>query len=226
MLVIYIALAVSVAALIPILAVRAAASLQKELLDDLAVAQNLSPRELLRDGRRVSKGAAFAAFFLLASIAVLLLYQLGQSAWVYCVFVFLLGLIALVDWAIELIPEWATEALLWSGLFASLFEHVPLPIDKALVGVVCGWLLFTLPNFLLEVFQGKKDAVGLGDVSFLAGLGAWLGPKEVIYTALLSIGLALGVKFWLRVKTSEVQYVAFGPFMSLSALVVLINSLF
>lgn len=225
MLLVYVAFTIAVAAIVPAFAAKMVAVLQKELLNDLAAAQSLNADSLIHNARAVSKGTAFAVFLLLTLIISFLYYRLGQDAFIYCFFVILLGVIALMDWMVELIPEWSTGALLWVGIFASLFEFTSLPVDQALVGAACGWLLFTLPNFMLEVFKGEKDAVGLGDVSFLAGLGAWLGPKGAVSTALLSIGLALSIRLWLRVRGKEVRFIAFGPFLSLSAAMVLVHLL-
>jgi leader peptidase (prepilin peptidase)/N-methyltransferase len=67
----------------------------------------------------------------------------------------------------------------------------------------------------------RREAMGLGDVKFMAMCGLLLGPKA----ALLAIGVAmvggavLGVGIWIITRNREIP---FGPFLALGALAVLL----
>ncbi|MFC1706482.1 prepilin peptidase [Planctomycetota bacterium] len=66
----------------------------------------------------------------------------------------------------------------------------------------------------------RKEAMGFGDVKYMAMLGGYLGWKGVFLTLLVAslVGAVVGCLIRVFARTS---YVPFGPFLSLGALVVL-----
>jgi len=67
----------------------------------------------------------------------------------------------------------------------------------------------------------RKEAMGWGDVKYLAMIGAFLGWKGVLLTLLL--GSASGAIIGIGIKmTSGSSYIPFGPFLSLGALLVIL----
>jgi leader peptidase (prepilin peptidase)/N-methyltransferase len=67
----------------------------------------------------------------------------------------------------------------------------------------------------------RKEAMGLGDVKYMAMVGALLGWKGVLFTFLIAClcGALFGIGKLLAVR--RMGYVPFGPFLSLGALVML-----
>ena len=68
-----------------------------------------------------------------------------------------------------------------------------------------------------------RDALGLGDVKLMAGVGAWLGIVAPIHVVLLSSVAALGTMIVVTatrgrsVRDLPGTGIAFGPFICLSA---------
>ncbi|MEQ8764187.1 MAG: prepilin peptidase [Planctomycetota bacterium] len=113
-----------------------------------------------------------------------------------------------------------------------------------LVGVVVGILTFLLPQErsaalvssaigigiggglllavgLLGTFAFKKEAMGFGDVKYLAMIGGFLGARAALLTFLLAcvLGSVLGL---LRMLFTKDHYLAFGPYLSVGAILVLL----
>jgi leader peptidase (prepilin peptidase)/N-methyltransferase len=65
----------------------------------------------------------------------------------------------------------------------------------------------------------KKEAMGLGDVKFLAGMGAFLGWKATIFILASSsfLGSIFGVALILREQKSWGTRMPYGPFLALAA---------
>ena len=83
---------------------------------------------------------------------------------------------AIQDVRIRRVPDALSVALLATGLAAAVVAgHVGTSLAGAAVG-----LALLLPAF-------SKRWVGGGDVKLLAGLGAWVGPHAVVWTALIGL---------------------------------------
>ncbi len=113
-----------------------------------------------------------------------------------------------------------------------------------LVGVVAGLLALLLPDRsagalmssamgigvggglllgvgLLGSLAFKKEAMGFGDVKYLAMVGGFLGARAALLTFFLAcvLGSLLGL---LRMLFTKDHYLAFGPYLSLGAILVLL----
>ncbi len=109
----------------------------------------------------------------------------------------LIPLIALLVWAAvqdlrsRRIRNWLTLSVAWSGLIGSLL----LPPDVAPVAPLQS-VLGLLTGFALSFTLFALGAVGGGDVKLLAGIGAWVGPGNVllifIVRALVGLVIVLG----------------------------------
>jgi leader peptidase (prepilin peptidase)/N-methyltransferase len=128
----------------------------------------------------------------------------------------------------------------WSGSVASggsivvrAFHYLPghgLPIDirephvasliAGALGAVAGggsiWLVGVLGKLVF-----RKDAMGLGDVKYMAMIGSVLGWRGVLLTFVLACltGSIFGIGKYAAVR--KMGYVPFGPFLSLGALTML-----
>jgi len=83
----------------------------------------------------------------------------------------------------------------------------------------CGAAVVYLIAFFGELVF-RKEAMGFGDVKYMAMLGAVLGWKLIIVTFFLAclFGAVYGIILFLVTKE---RYIAFGPFISLAALLLL-----
>ena len=73
---------------------------------------------------------------------------------------------------------------------------------------------------LLGTIAFRRNAMGFGDVKFLAPIGAFLGPVGVVYAFLAAavIGTAVGLPLRLLRERREIP---FGPYLALGALAML-----
>lgn len=80
---------------------------------------------------------------------------------------------------------------------------------------------------LLQTIRGKvasivipREAMGFGDVKFLAAIGAFLGWQAVFFTIFASslVGCAFGIATIIRAGGQRGQQIPFGPYLALGAL--------
>ena len=123
------------------------------------------------------------------------------STWQIC----LLGLVA----TLGVTGVWLFGELRWEGLLTSL------------VGMAAGgglvWLVRIIGTTVL-----RKEAMGFGDVTLMAMIGAFLGWQAALMVFFIApfAGLILGILNLIINRDTEIPY---GPFLCLGALVVIIR---
>lgn len=109
----------------------------------------------------------------------------------------------------------AVGAVAWWGVTAWT-----LLLAQALIGSLVGWFSLYLVGFLGTV-AFRRNAMGFGDVKFLAPIGAFVGPLGVVYLffAASVLGAAIGYPRRLLGGGREIP---FGPFLAVGTLIVLL----
>jgi leader peptidase (prepilin peptidase)/N-methyltransferase len=133
------------------------------------------------------------------------------------------------------------DSLVVVGLFAAVLRDAlaALTHQAPLLSVPIPWTDIALPRFVAGGLVGfgvfvfirafsqllfRREGMGLGDVKLAGAIGAMLGPG----LALLSFGLAiaagaiLGVFLLVLHVRRRMEYLPFGPFMAVAALVALL----
>ena len=139
----------------------------------------------------------------------------------WCGFVAALIALAMIDWDTTLLPDVINQPLLWAGLIAALMGWT-IPLDKAVIGALAGYLSLWSIYWLFKLATGK-EGMGFGDFKLLAALGAWLGWQMILPIVLgaSAIGAFVGIVMKMNAKLREGRYVPFGPFLAGGGLVVL-----
>jgi leader peptidase (prepilin peptidase)/N-methyltransferase len=139
----------------------------------------------------------------------------------WCGFVAALIALAMIDWDTTLLPDAINQPLLWAGLIAALMGWT-VPLDKALIGALAGYLSLWSIYWLFKLATGK-EGMGFGDFKLLAALGAWLGWQMILPIVLgaSAIGAIVGLIMKMNAGLREGRYVPFGPFLAGGGLVVL-----
>ena len=138
-----------------------------------------------------------------------------------------------VDLEFRILPDEITI----SGIVISLLVGVAVPsvyrspvaivsnanisgLITALIGIAAGGLLIYIIGILGRIAFGK-DAMGFGDVKYLAMLGGFLGWQGVLLTFFLAcfIGSIFGIILYIVTRD---RYIAFGPYLSLGGAMVLL----
>jgi len=90
----------------------------------------------------------------------------------------------------------------------------------SLIGMVTGFGLFWLIGFLGKR-SFKKEAMGLGDVKLMGGLGALFGWQAVLFILFFSalVGSIVGVVLMVMKKKERLSQIPYGPYLALAAFV-------
>ncbi len=162
---------------------------------------------------------------LLTAVSFLLLYsQYSLSFFFFASCIFACALIALgfIDFYHQILPDEITLPGLLLALIYSLFR-ADLNLRQALIGAVAG------AGFLLFVYYAyyllrKKEGLGLGDVTMMLLIGAYLGWRQAFFTLILAsfVGALVGI-FFIIYKKKDFQYsLPFGTFLAPAAFAALL----
>jgi leader peptidase (prepilin peptidase)/N-methyltransferase len=93
-------------------------------------------------------------------------------------------------------------------------------LSSSLLGLLVGGIIIYLTGVLGKLLF-KKEAMGGGDIKFLAMVGSIVGYKSVIFIYFLApfFGAAVGIIMKLRYKVDVIPY---GPYLSLASLIVIL----
>jgi prepilin signal peptidase PulO-like enzyme (type II secretory pathway) len=91
---------------------------------------------------------------------------------------------------------------------------------NAVLGSLLGWLSLYVVG-LIGTMAFRRNAMGFGDVKFLAPIGAFLGPIGVLYAffGAAIVGTVVGLPMRLLHKQREIP---FGPWLAVGALIALL----
>ncbi len=122
------------------------------------------------------------------------------------------------DWGV------AAEAVFSSGLAGFLPATASIAIFNSIGGALLGGGTFLL---IATVYRNlrKKEGMGMGDVKLVAMLGAFFGMWGVLVVIFLSsiLGTLIGLSVIILRRKDPGYAIAYGPFLSLSAMLYLLG---
>jgi leader peptidase (prepilin peptidase)/N-methyltransferase len=156
-------------------------------------------------------------------VYVLVAWRFGLTwpAMAYAAFCSALIVISGIDLEHQIIPDRITLPGLAIGLVAAA-TILPITLVNAVIGVAVGggllWLLAWLSPYLFG-----KEGMGGGDIKLMGMVGAFLGWKPALLTIMLGAiaGSVLGITLIAIKLLRRDQYIPFGPFLALGAIVAL-----
>ena len=176
-------------------------------------------------GTRIDLRYPVVEFLTALAITVLWNFYPPLIALAYVVFVCGLIVATFIDFDHYIIPDRITLGGCLAGLFFSTL--LPRLQDQSthwqgLVHSGYGLLLGGGLLFLIAVAGAvilKKEAMGMGDVKFLAAMGAFLGWQAPIFIITVSslLGSVFGIALMLRKQRRWGLKIPFGPFLALAA---------
>ena len=114
------------------------------------------------------------------------------------------------------------EMIITFALFGLCYTlHLQLSLQDHLLAALGGGLLFLFLAFI------SKGSIGGGDIKLIAALGLWLGIK-VLITVIIYGAIAGGIaalSLLILKRTKRKQFIAYGPYYTLSAIGVLLHLL-
>lgn len=155
---------------------------------------------------------------------LILYYHYSLSLHFFTSALFVSALIALgfIDFKHQILPDEITFPGTGLALLYAAFR-LDLSLLQALLGAVvgAGILLFIYGAYYL---LRKKEGLGLGDVTMMLMIGAYLGWRQTLFTLILGslLGALVGVFFILYRKKSLQFALPFGTFLAAAAFVSLI----
>lgn len=154
--------------------------------------------------------------------SLFVLYGINMQAVAVALLSLFLISLACIDLETGLLPDRLTLGGLWLGLLFSLNNTLVSP-QQAILGAALGYSFLSVINYAYFIFR-KRYGMGMGDCKYLAMLGAWLGPLAMLYIILCASCLAILFNIctlFYRKKLFHTE-IAFGPYLSLAALFILL----
>ncbi len=136
----------------------------------------------------------------------------SHAGW-YLAFMWIMVLLAEIDYRMFLLPDILTYPLLLSGLCFALYLGSGAAVTDSIVGATGGYVLPIFASLFL-VWR-NKDVFGGGDIKLLSAVGAWMGLENLLYVIILSC-LFFGIYALIGKKRAG----AFGPAVTAAVLVV------
>ena len=152
-------------------------------------------------------------------LAVLWYFGPTIEAAVYAVLLSALLVMAGTDLSHKIIPNAVTYPGMILGLVSGALL-LPLGFLNSLIGLLVGggilWLLAWASPYLFG-----KEGMGGGDIKLLAMIGAFLGWKLALMTIMIGslVGSVVGVSLLAAKIITREEYIPFGPFLVLGAIV-------
>lgn len=126
-----------------------------------------------------------------------------------------------IDLTHQIIPDAITLPGIVAGLLFAA-SILPIGLMNSILGVLVGggvlWFVAWVSPYLFG-----KEGMGGGDIKLLAMIGAFLGWQPTLLTIMIGaiVGSVVGLSLILCKILKKDQYIPFGPFLALGALVAL-----
>lgn len=176
-----------------------------------------------RCGNRIPFSYVLVEILTPAAFLVLFLnYSLSVYFFASCLFTSALIVLCFIDYRHKILPDAITFPGIVLALMYSFFRR-DVPILQALLGSAVG------AGFLLLIYAGyylvrKKEGLGLGDVTMMIMVGAYLGWVKTLLTLILGsfVGAFVGVAV-IVVRKKDLQFMLpFGTFLAPAAYAALV----
>ncbi len=155
-------------------------------------------------------------------IGLLYLYGFQLKTLAYMILFPMLLCAFVIDYRLKIIPNRLNLTILEVGLVYTFLEgiiNINIAIDM-LLGMIAGAGIFLFITLVGGLIAGK-EAMGFGDVKLMGGLGLFFGWRTIIIISLIAflLGAIVGITLMLRKKKKSDEYIPFGPFIVISAVI-------
>lgn len=155
-------------------------------------------------------------------IGLLYLYGFQLKTLAYMILFPMLLCAFVIDYRLKIIPNRLNLTIFEVGLVYTFLEgiiNINIAIDM-LIGMIAGAGIFLFITLVGGLIAGK-EAMGFGDVKLMGGLGLFFGWRTIIIISLIAflLGAIVGITLMLRKKKKSDEYIPFGPFIVISAVI-------
>ncbi len=152
------------------------------------------------------------------------LWKQFSYLFVRLIFILIIIPVAIIDLFHKIIPDVLNILLIISGFILNIFL-LHKPVLFPLSGFLIAGLFFYFIALFYEIIK-KKEGLGGGDIKLIAGIGAFLGLRGVIFTIFAGAFFALTgfILFFVSQKLKKIGPIGFdfkipfGPFLSLASI--------
>ena len=132
-----------------------------------------------------------------------------------------------IDYKLQIIPNRLTITMLEAGVVFSFLRginNLNIAVEMWL-GMLLGVSIFLALTYLGNLVF-RKETMGFGDVKLMGALGLFFGWRNIIAITIISFLIAAVYSVYLIIKTKvkkeeTAEFIPFGPFIVLSAFVVM-----
>lgn len=140
----------------------------------------------------------------------------------YLILIPMLLLVFAIDCKLQIIPNRLTLTIFEAGLIITFLYgllNTAITINMIL-GMIAGGGIFLLITLLGRVILGK-DAIGLGDVKLMCGLGLFFGLTNILIISLTSFLIAAVISIILLITKNKKasESISFGPFIVIASVI-------
>ena len=157
---------------------------------------------------------------LTASLGLACVYSFGISVAAAAYFLFSAALLVIIfiDIHHQIIPDSISLSGIVLGFLFSLLDDT-ITWQNSLIGILAGGGVLYAVAWFYYLLR-KVDGMGGGDIKLLAMIGAWLGWQSLPFVILFSsaTGSIFGIFTMIFQKKGRTYRIAFGPFLSVAAL--------
>ena len=128
-----------------------------------------------------------------------------------------------IDYKKQIIPNRLNLTIFEIGMviaFAFGFSNIAITIDM-LLGMVVGTIIFLVIALIGGLIYGSKDAIGLGDIKFIAAIGLYFGYANITVISIIAflIGAITAITLIAIKKKKSNEYMSFGPSIVIAAFI-------
>ena len=128
-----------------------------------------------------------------------------------------------IDYKKQIIPNRLNLTIFEIGMviaFVFGFSNIAITIDM-LLGMVVGTIIFLVIALIGGLIYGSKDAIGLGDIKFIAAIGLYFGYANITVISIIAflIGAITAITLIAIKKKKSNEYMSFGPFIVIAAFI-------
>ena len=127
-----------------------------------------------------------------------------------------------IDYKKQIIPNRLNLTMFEIGIVIAFLygiSNIAITIDM-LLGMLAGILIFLVIMLIGSLFYGK-EAMGLGDIKFIAALGLYFGLANITTISIVAflIGAISGIILLITKRKKGNEYIPFGPFIVIAAFI-------
>lgn len=166
---------------------------------------------------------------LISGAVCLLLWNMYAFEWICIPYITLFSLLFVGSW-VDLEEHWIPDRCSLGSLLLGIGFSIGFPqlhgtteisvsILRSLIGAVVGSGILLLIGAVGKGFL-KREAMGLGDVKVMGGIGAFLGWEAVLFSLFFSslMGLIVHMGMHFFKQQPSAQEIPFGPYLATAAI--------